>query len=240
MIHNDLSPELIKNVVLKPIVQLQISAFLTRSDPEIHEFPEELLKYYKVTNPLLEFVKLIALVVKLEKPVEQEAIILRRQMLKNMRVKEFAPEAQFIDPYNSFIIPAVFCSYCNGVRNIDMCSDPDLQTSVCHHSMNHIQAKEHQWVCQSCNHEYDMLAIEKMIIDICSRKIKTYLLQDMRCQKCQQLRKNILSRYCSCSGEWVYKEMDPKTLREQLSVVKRKAEFHGMEWLYESLSMYGI
>ena len=74
--------------------------------------------------------KLLVLVVKLEKPVEQEAIILRRQLLKNMRVKEFAPEAQFEDPYNSFIIPSVFCSYCNDNRNIDICSDPDLQQPV--------------------------------------------------------------------------------------------------------------
>ena len=88
------------------------------------------MKYYKVTNPLLEFVKLVSLVVSLEKAVTQEAIILRRQLLKNMRVKEFAPEAQFVDHYNSFIVPAVFCPYCNMNRNIDICSDPDLQVSV--------------------------------------------------------------------------------------------------------------
>lgn len=103
---------------------------MTRPDPEVHEFPADIAKYYRVTTPLLEFVKMIVLVVSLEKPVEQDGIILRRQLLKNMRVKEFAPEAEFVDPFNSFVIPAVFCSYCNSNRNIDICSDPDLQESV--------------------------------------------------------------------------------------------------------------
>lgn len=85
-----------------------------------------------------------------------------------------------------------------------------------------------------------MLAIEKMIIDICSRKIKSFVMQDLKCDKCQQLRKNNLSTYCNCSGRWVYKEMKPEEIREQLSVVKQKAEFHGMEWLYETLSTFGI
>lgn len=128
-IHNDLAPELIRNVLFGPSLD-KISSFLTQSDPALHEFPAEIAHYYRVTNPLLDFVKLICLVVKLDKAVEQEAIILRRQLLKNMRVKEFAPEAQFTDPYNSFIIPAVFCSYCNDNRNLDICSDPDLQQSV--------------------------------------------------------------------------------------------------------------
>ena len=62
--------------------------------------------------------------------MEHEAIVLRRQMLKNLRVKEFSEEAQFEDPFQSFVIPAVFCPYCNTNRNIDICSDPDVQERV--------------------------------------------------------------------------------------------------------------
>lgn len=85
-----------------------------------------------------------------------------------------------------------------------------------------------------------MLVIEKTLVDLCARKIKSFLVQDMRCAKCQQLRKNNLSAYCGCSGKWVYKEMDAQSLREQLAVVKQKAEFHGLEWLHETLVNYGI
>lgn len=75
-------------------------------------------------------VKLICMVLKLDKALTQEATILRRQLLRNMRVKEFAPEAIFEDPFHSFVIPAVFCPYCNESRNMDICSDPDFQQSV--------------------------------------------------------------------------------------------------------------
>lgn len=85
-----------------------------------------------------------------------------------------------------------------------------------------------------------MMMIEKTIIDICSRKIKSFLKQDMQCSKCQQLRKNNLATYCSCSGKWIYKEVEKNALMDQLAVVKQKAEFHGMEWLYETLTNYGI
>ena len=89
-----------------------------------------MLQCYKLTNPLLEMVKLICMVLKLDKALTQEATILRRQLLRNMRVKEFAPEAIFEDPFHNFVIPAVFCPYCNESRNMDICSDPDFQQSV--------------------------------------------------------------------------------------------------------------
>ena len=70
------------------------------------------------------------MVIKLDKVVEQDVISLRRRLLRSMGVKEFSKEALFSDPFNSFVIPMVFCPYCNGSRNIDFCSDYDLQESV--------------------------------------------------------------------------------------------------------------
>ena len=70
------------------------------------------------------------MVIKLDKIVEQDVVSLRRRLLRSIGVKEFATEAMFNDPFNSFVIPMVFCSYCNGSRNMDFCSDYDLQESV--------------------------------------------------------------------------------------------------------------
>lgn len=85
-----------------------------------------------------------------------------------------------------------------------------------------------------------MNEIEQTIINICNRKMMAFILQDLKCQKCQQIRRHCLSRYCSCSGSWMYKEIQVKDLRKQLAIVKRKAEFHGMTWLTEVLTSYGI
>ena len=53
-------------------------------------FPDELKRYYNLTNPILELVKLICLVMQIEKNVDQEVVILRRQLLRNMHVKEYS------------------------------------------------------------------------------------------------------------------------------------------------------
>lgn len=97
---------------------------------ELKAFPRELTSLYRLTNPILELVKLLCKVLSLDHVVEQEAVIIRRQLLRNLKVKEFAGEAQFSDPFHSFVIPAVVCPYCNFTANLDICSDPELQESV--------------------------------------------------------------------------------------------------------------
>ena len=89
-----------------------------------------MLQCYHLTYPLLELVKLMCMVMKLDRSIEHDVIVLRRLLLRSMEVKEFAREAIFEDPFNSFIIPAVFCPYCNESRNMDICSDMDLQQCV--------------------------------------------------------------------------------------------------------------
>ena len=78
-----------------------------------------------------------------------------------------------------------------------------------------------------------MTLIELLLVQMCSRKIAAYVQQDM-------IKRDTLSRYCSCSGSWVNKDVDATKLREQLAIVKSKAVFHGMKWLQESLERFGI
>lgn len=85
-----------------------------------------------------------------------------------------------------------------------------------------------------------MQALELRIIDLCNRKIFNYIRQDVKCKKCGHIKRDTLSTYCSCSGEWVNKEMEGKELRALLSIVKTKAVFHGLKWLQETLEQYGI
>ena len=99
---------------------------------ELKSFPRELTELYHVTSPILELVKLVCKVLSLDKTVEQESVIIRRQLLRNLKIKEFAQEAQFVDPFNSCVIPAVVCPYCNYTCDLDICSDPELQESVSH------------------------------------------------------------------------------------------------------------
>lgn len=85
-----------------------------------------------------------------------------------------------------------------------------------------------------------MLMIEMLLVEICTQKVVHYVQQDVKCQKCGQIKRDMLSRYCSCSGKWVNKEVDRQELMDQLSIVKAKAVFHGMKWLQETLERFGI
>ena len=85
-----------------------------------------------------------------------------------------------------------------------------------------------------------MLMIELLLVEICNQKVFHYVQQDVKCQKCGQIKRDTLSRYCSCSGQWVNKEVDRQALMDQLSIVKSKAIFLGMKWLQETLERFGV
>ena len=80
-----------------------------------------------------------------------------------------------------------------------------------------------------------MLMIELLLVEICNQKVFHYVQQDVKCQKCGQIKRDTLSRYCSCSGQ-----VDRQALMDQLSIVKSKAIFHGMKWLQETLERFGV
>lgn len=104
---------------------------------ELKAFPRELTALYPLTTPVLELVKLLCKVLSLDRAAEPEALVIRRQLLRSLKVKEFAEEARFADPFNSFVIPAVVCPFCNFSANLDICSDPELQESVRPAGMRH-------------------------------------------------------------------------------------------------------
>lgn len=98
----------------------------------------------------------------------------------------------------------------------------------------------HPWRCRECDSPYDMLAIEMALVEMCNQMMYSYITQDLCCKNCQQIQRSNMDVYCKCSGKWINKEMQAKDVQEVLSIVKQKAQFHGMEWLTETLTNYGI
>ncbi|KAL6634447.1 hypothetical protein ACP70R_027118 [Stipagrostis hirtigluma subsp. patula] len=68
------------------------------SDPHTHK-----------GDTALEFIKHICAVLALDQNVQHDILRMRKNLLKLVRVKEFAPEAQFQDPCASFTLPNVIC-----------------------------------------------------------------------------------------------------------------------------------
>lgn len=62
---------------------------------------------FSVDNPALEFIKVCCYMVSLKKSFSAPIQALKRNLLRDVNVREFAPEAQFVDPGHSYIIPNI-------------------------------------------------------------------------------------------------------------------------------------
>lgn len=58
----------------------------------------------------------------------------------------------------------------------------------------------HMWKCPLCDTFYDNAEIEFLLIDKLNRKSMGYVLQDLQCRKCKEIKRENMSVQCSCSG----------------------------------------
>ncbi|XP_010557398.1 PREDICTED: DNA polymerase epsilon catalytic subunit A [Tarenaya hassleriana] len=142
----------------------------------------------------LEFIKHISAVLALDHNVQHHVLVMRKNLLKYIRVREFAPEAEFLDPGPSFILPNVVCSYCDNCRDLDLCRDPALLAE--------------EWRCSvpQCGQPYDREEMENSLLQIVRQRERTYHLQDLVCIRCNQVKSAHLSEQCECAGTFRCKE----------------------------------
>lgn len=63
------------------------------------------------------------------------------------------------------------------------------------------------------------------MIDAMLRRIVSYQLQDVRCNRCKQIKSVNLRTYCECSGEYEASERKVDIVR-RLEVTRSVAEYH--------------
>ena len=159
-------------------------------DPEMiaeYQFPVLAGSHLKLTNPTLELVKYLCQILSLSKRRNMEVRLLRRDLLKLFAIMEFSEEGIFKNPSTSLVIPEVICDTCFQIRDIDICKDDEQQL----------------WHCPNCESEYNKLIIEERLIFEFNKLLVQYFTQDLKCNKCGEMRSDELSSHCSCSGKWV-------------------------------------
>merc|ERR1712029_225913 len=167
-------------------------------DEEESVFPILPGSHLKFTNPALEFVKSLCKVLSLDTAITDQVNKLRRNLLKLINVGEFSDCADWKDPCISFVLPEVICKQCNHCRDIDLCKDAYVsQTETTAGSVSH-------WLCASadCRAPYDTPEIEHLLLDAVQRKTMGYVLQDLTCQKCSQVKDANMAKYCTCAGKF--------------------------------------
>ncbi|KAG8816446.1 DNA polymerase epsilon catalytic subunit [Serendipita sp. 399] len=229
--------------IVNKIVQEQRRAMMGE-EPELdYVFPVLPGSYLSFTNPALEFVKSICEVFGLAREYHIEITLLRRTLLDIVGVREFAEEATWRQPCQSFKLSMVICHYCNQMRDFDFCRDVDLLPKA-QGSNNNAAADEgggrtttatttrsaYRWTCASCDTEYDRRAIERSMIDVVKRMELAFQVQDLRCSKCKRIKADNLSLHCTCSGPvmWTVAKADN---RRKLRTIVNVASVHNLAML---------
>uniref|UniRef100_A0A182SCP7 DNA polymerase epsilon catalytic subunit n=1 Tax=Anopheles maculatus TaxID=74869 RepID=A0A182SCP7_9DIPT len=144
-------------------------------------------------GPALEFVKAVTKAFAACKGTEEQLTTMRRNMLLLVGVGDFSDKAVWKESIKSFVLTEVICQACNHCRDLDLCKD------------THRALKDGDlpvWLCAQCNVDYDNVEIEMRLLDVVQRKLMSYTLQDLRCVKCKQIKRENLSQYCTCTGNF--------------------------------------
>jgi DNA polymerase epsilon subunit 1 len=166
-------------------------------------------------------------VLSLSRSTSLETRLLRRELLALLEVREFSDEGRFQNPSASLKFPQLICNYCTRTRDLDLCRDgyilPEDDTKG---SRNSTQA----WSCPSCHAEYDRLALEERLVGQVQGLVVEWQSQDLKCEKCGNIKISELMEHCSCSGNWTA-TVDRGRIEMKLNVLHSVAEFYGLKML---------
>ncbi|XP_057988015.1 DNA polymerase epsilon catalytic subunit A isoform X2 [Hevea brasiliensis] len=195
----------------------------SENDQQISSSFPQLVGNINRGDPALEFIKHVCAVLALDHNVQHEVLVMRKNLLKYVRVREFAPEAEFHDPCPSFVLPNVICSYCNDCRDLDLCRDSALL------------AQEWRCAVPQCGQPYDREVMENSLLQIVRQRERLYHLQDLVCTRCNQVKAAHLAEQCACAGSYRCKE-DLSEFRSKMQIFLNVAIRQKFQLLQECTS----
>jgi DNA polymerase epsilon subunit 1 len=173
-------------------------------------------------GPALDFIKTLVKILSVDVSISEELNSLRRDMLRLVGIGEFSEKAEWKDEMKSYMLTEIICQACNYCRDLDLMKD------------KHRAIKDGTpiWYCSQCYVNYENEEIEKRLLDILNRKLMSYTLQDLQCDRCKQIKQDNLMTYCTCAG--AYKTLiDPNDTKNLVKVLNKIADEHSMISLKE-------
>lgn len=155
-------------------------------------------------NPVLTLIKYLTQVLSLDKSLNLEIRLLRKDLLALFDIREFSPKAQFSNPSSSLLVRQISCEECGCVRDVDLCRDDDgLDVSVYYTPGGAAEGQTPAFSCPICETQYPLLPIQERLVSDVQKMVLQWTSQDLKCGKCGRLRVNDFMEHCSCAGEWV-------------------------------------
>ncbi|KAH8548277.1 hypothetical protein BGW37DRAFT_507320 [Umbelopsis sp. PMI_123] len=193
-VRQDLTRRLLKQ--LGEIIKDQVNMSVDQDIQTRLSFPQFAGSHLQLDNAALELVKSVCAVLALDKGIESEVRVMKRNALNLIgSVPEFSDKALFQNPCEYFKLAQVICSYCNYTTDLDFCRDRDLLPE---------NGQVKPWRCKGCGTEYDKSFIEETLIGEVQRRLMAFQLQDLQCSKCHRVKQENLLKNCgSCGGNFV-------------------------------------
>ncbi|KAL7551487.1 hypothetical protein ACHAWF_014678 [Thalassiosira exigua] len=214
----------------KKMISKHFAHYLTRVVGELldegggpESFPQMPGSHLRLTNPALEFVKNVLVVLDLDQDVKQEVIYLKKSLFAQIGVQEYSSATQWKNPVAAFVLPDVHCMECHECYDVDLCATPP----------DDADSPTKQWLCGGCSSPYNADQMERRLVDIVQRKCVRYQLQDLRCTKTQQVAVRAMARTSDCSAA-LKLDIPQNEFCGQIKILRNLAEYYGLEWLLET------
>lgn len=225
-----LSPREQLHLFKKNLISKNFASYLTQCVGEIikdndgpESFPQLPGSHLKLTDPVLEFIKNVIVVLELDPDVDNEVQQLKKSLLAQIGVQEYSAQTKWENPCASFILPDVFCSQCQECRDLDLCILPPVEE----------ENEKAAWTCDGCRTPYDVDSIEQRLVEAIERKCIRYQLQDLRCTKTGRVSTRILSRQSDTSQK-LKLDISREEVSSQLRVLFNLSQHYELEWLQET------
>ncbi|XP_075982570.1 DNA polymerase epsilon catalytic subunit 1 [Anticarsia gemmatalis] len=178
-------------------------------------------------SPALLYVNAVCRVFSLDPALEDDVTLLRRNLLRLIGVGEFSAAAEWRDACNTCTLTEVICKVCNHCRDLDLCRDTHRGT---HHD-------EPVCLCPTCGTPYENQELEWRLVEIMNRRTMAFMLQDLICTRCHEVKRDNMTMVCECAGAFALM-VPTKEVRAQLTTFKTIAEYYKMPLLLELIGFH--
>ncbi|MCJ1356233.1 MAG: DNA polymerase epsilon catalytic subunit [Icmadophila ericetorum] len=182
------------------------------------------------TNPVLQVVKSLMHIYSLDKSLNLEIRLLRKELLSLFEVREFSQEGRWINPTQSLKLRQWTCENCTMARDLELCNDEDINLDPSATGGEILPASTKDWTCPTCTHPYSRLGIEECLVSQVQKLVTEWQTQDLKCVKCRTVRVNDFMEHCGCGGQWGG-TVDREKVVQRLKVLERVGEGYGLRML---------
>ena len=225
----------LKRALLKTVSESikTVSANVDDENAEQDEFSHSVSSKLSGSAANVEFVKLLIAVLSLDSLTEKSILLLRRDLLSCIGLKEFSKKAEVVRERDPLILSQIICEYCNFCRDLDLTRDTIDNQSHDEDGTDGNKQQQGFWRCSACHMEYDKSHIEHQLISLITNTVTAWQLQDIQCTSCKFIVAEDLRSYCArCTGK-VKTKNERGAVSRTIGHLRRISKVHGMETLSE-------